>query len=67
MNKIPSIGFLATGIILLVYGFDASNSFASSLTQAVTGSSTDKSIWLIALGVIGILSGAFGLYFRRSS
>jgi hypothetical protein len=66
MNKIPSIAFLAVGIILLVYGLNASNSISSSVTNAVSGSPTNKSIWLIALGVIGILSGGFGLFIRRS-
>ncbi len=66
MSKIPSIAFLVIGIVLLVYGIDASNSVSSSLSNAVTGSPTDKSIWLIVLGVLGILSGGFGLFFRRS-
>ena len=67
MNKIPSVAFLTAGIILLVYGLNASNSITSSVSQAVTGSPTDKSIWLIVVGVIGILSGAFVLFYRRSS
>jgi hypothetical protein len=66
MSKIPSIAFLIIGIILLVYGLDASNSVSSSVSNAVTGSPTNKSIWLIALGVLGILSGGFGLFFRLS-
>jgi Protein of unknown function (DUF3185) len=66
MTKVPSIAFLAAGIILLVYGLNASNSLTSSVTQAVSGSPTDKSIWLIVLGVIGILTGSFGLFFRRT-
>jgi LPXTG-motif cell wall-anchored protein len=66
MSKIPSIAFLIVGIVLLVYGLDASNSFSSSVSNAVTGSPTNKSIWLIVLGVVGILSGGFGLFFRRS-
>jgi len=66
MSKIPSVAFLIIGIILLVYGLDASNSFSSSVSNAVTGSPTNKSIWLIVLGVLGILSGGFGLFFRRS-
>jgi hypothetical protein len=66
MSKIPSIAFLAAGIILLVYGLDASNSFSSSVTQAMSGTPTNKSIWLIVLGVLGILSGTFGLFFRKA-
>jgi uncharacterized membrane protein len=66
MSKIPSIAFLTVGIILLVYGLDASNSITSSVTQAVNGAPTNKSIWLIVLGVVGILSGGFGLFIRRT-
>jgi hypothetical protein len=66
MSKIPSIAFLAAGIILLVYGLDAKNSLTSSVSQAVNGAPTDKSIWLIVLGVIAILCGTVGLFFRRT-
>jgi LPXTG-motif cell wall-anchored protein len=66
MSKIPSLAFLIAGIVLLVYGLNASNSVTSSVTQAVSGTPSDKSIWLIVLGVIGILSGGVGLFFRRS-
>jgi len=66
MTKIPSIAFLAVGILLLIYGLNASNSVSASVSQAVTGSPTDKSIWLIVLGIVGILCGGFGLFFRRA-
>jgi hypothetical protein len=66
MSKIPSIAFLIIGIVLLVYGLDASNSVSSTVSNAVTGSPTNKSIWLIVLGVLGIISGGFGLFFRRA-
>jgi hypothetical protein len=66
MTKIPSIAFLVIGIILLVYGIDASNSFSSSVTQAVSGTPSDKSMWLIVLGILGILSGTFGLFLRKA-
>lgn len=66
MTKIPSIAFFVAGIILLVYGLDASNSFTSTITQAVSGTPTDRSIWLIVIGVLGILSGTFGLFLRKT-
>jgi hypothetical protein len=66
MPKITSIALLIVGIILLVYGINASNSVSSSLTQAVNGAPTNKTIWLIALGVIGIISGGVGIFFRRA-
>ena len=65
MTRIPPIAILVAGIILLVYGLQASNSVTSSVTQAVSGSPTNKTIWLIVLGVIGILSGGAGLVFGR--
>jgi hypothetical protein len=66
MTKIPAIALLIVGVILLVYGLNASNSFSSSVSQAVSGTPTDKSIWLIAVGVIGIVAGGVGLFFRRT-
>ncbi len=44
MSKIPSVAILVVGIILLVYGLNASDSAASAVSNAVTGSPTDKSI-----------------------
>ena len=66
MSKIPSIAFLIVGVILLVYGLNASDSFSSSVSNVVSGTPTDKSIWLIVLGVIGVVAGGVGLIFRRS-
>ena len=67
MSKVPSVAFLIVGVILLIYGLSAAGSFSSSVTEAVTGAPTNKSIWLIVLGVLGIISGGVGLLFRRSS
>jgi energy-converting hydrogenase Eha subunit C len=66
MSRIPSIALLVAGIILLVYGLNASDSISSSVSRAVSGTPTDKTVWLIALGVIGIIAGGVGLVFRRS-
>jgi hypothetical protein len=66
MPRITSIAFLVVGVILLVYGLNASDSFGSSINRAVNGAPSDKAIWLIAGGVLGIISGAFGIFFRRS-
>jgi hypothetical protein len=66
MPRITSIAILAVGIILLVYGLNASNSISSSVSRAVSGAPTDKTVWLIALGIIGIVTGGFGLVFRKA-
>lgn len=66
MNKALSIAFLIAGIVLLIYGLNASHSAASHVSNAVSGTPTDRSIWLIVLGVVGIIGGGIGLL-RRSS
>jgi hypothetical protein len=66
MSKIASIAILVVGILLLVYGLNGSSSVSSSVSRAVTGAPTDKTVWLIALGVIGVITGGFGLVFRKA-
>lgn len=64
MNKPLSIALLVVGVILLVWGLQASSSVASDVSEAVTGSPTDRSIWLIVLGVLAAIIGGFGLLRR---
>ena len=66
MNKPFSIAILAVGIVLLIFGINAHGSIVSSAKEAITGTPTDKSIWLIVLGIIGIIVGGVGSFFRRS-
>ena len=59
--KAVSIALLIAGIILLIYGINASNSVASSVKNAVTGTPTDHSVWLIVGGAVAGGIGLFGL------
>ena len=61
MNKAVSIALLAAGIAMLVFGFQASNSFSSDVSRAFTGSPTDKSMWLLIGGGVAAVLGLFGL------
>ena len=65
MNKALSLAILVAGIILLIFGINAHESVASSAKELVTGTPTDKSIWLIVAGVVAILVGGFSS-FRRA-
>ena len=67
MNKILSLALLIVGIVLLIFGINAHDSLASSAKEAVTGAPTDKSIWLIVLGLIGIIVGGLTTLFGRSN
>ena len=66
MSKSLALAVLVVGAILLVWGINSANSAGSEVSEALTGAPTDKSIWLIALGALGALAGAFSL-FRRGT
>jgi hypothetical protein len=67
MNKALALTILVVGIVLLIFGINAHDSLASSAKEAVTGTPTDKSIWLIILGIVGIVVGGFNSLFRRGN
>lgn len=64
MNKPLAIALLVGGIVLLFFGFNASQSFSSDVSRAFTGSPTDKSVWMLVLGAIATIAGIFGLATR---
>lgn len=59
-NKAIGLGLLAVGIILLVFGLNASDSIGSQMKEFFTGTPTDKSVWMILggvlLGVVGLVA-----------
>ncbi len=60
-NKIIALALLVCGIVLVVYGVSASESFSSDVSRFFTGSPTDKTIWLLIGGIVAIAAGLFGL------
>ena len=52
MNKIFGIGLLAGGVVLMIFGIQATNSFSSEVSRFFTGSPTDKAIWMVIVGVV---------------
>lgn len=67
MNKIFSIIILVIGVVLIVLGASAFESFNSDISRIFTGSATDKSFWLLILGFILSITGILGILFRRSN
>jgi hypothetical protein len=65
MNKAISLALLAGGIVLIVYGMQASDSVGSGVSRFFTGSPTDKTMWLLIGGIVAAIFGASGLF--RSS
>lgn len=67
MSKPLSLAILTAGVVLLLFGLQAGNSFASDAKEAFTGTPTDKSMMLIVVGLLGIVVGGVSAFFRRSS
>ena len=61
MNRAVSFVLLAGGILLIVLGINASNALSSDISRFFTGSPTDKSMWLLAGGVLTSVIGVMGL------
>ena len=61
MNKPLSLALLAGGIVLLIFGVNASHSFGSDVSRFFTGSPTDKAIWMMVVGVVAAVAGLVGL------
>lgn len=61
MNKLISLALLCGGIVLLVYGVNASESIGSDFSRIFTGSPTDKTVWLLVGGGVAAILGAGGL------
>ena len=64
MNRIASLALLAGGIVLMIVGINATNSFGSDVSRFFTGSPTDKAVWMLIGGIIATIVG-LGLTLRR--
>jgi hypothetical protein len=58
MNKIISLALLIGGVVLIILGVQATESFNSDVSRFFTGSPTDKAIWML---IGGVVAGAIGL------
>tara|TARA_R110002073_G_scaffold133527_1_gene280979 strand:- start:419 stop:703 length:285 start_codon:yes stop_codon:yes gene_type:complete len=65
--RATSILFLVVGIILLVFGLNAGDSFASEVSETFTGNPTDRSMWLLIGGAALTVIGGVGLMRGRKS
>jgi hypothetical protein len=65
MNKAVGAALVAVGVILVIYGISASESFSSDVSRFFTGSPTDRTIWLFVGGAAALVVGLV-LMFQRS-
>ncbi len=60
MNKIVSLALLVGGVVLIVFGIQAMDSFSSDVSRFFTGSPTNKAVWLLIGGIAAAAIGLFG-------
>lgn len=58
-RKAVGLTLLIAGVVLLVFGVQASQSFASDVSETFTGSPTDRAIWMIVGGAASAVLGGF--------
>lgn len=61
MNKGISFALLAVGILLFIWGVNVSESLSSDASRLLTGTPTDKAVWLLIGGVGVAIVGLFGM------
>ena len=64
MNRAISVALLVAGVILIIFGINASLSFGSDVSRFFTGSPTDKTIWLFVGGAAALVAGLVMLFQR---
>ncbi|HXU76951.1 MAG TPA: DUF3185 family protein [Methylomirabilota bacterium] len=62
MNKIVSLALLVGGIVLIIVGVNATNSFSSDVSRFFTGSPTDKAVWMLIGGILAAVIGLVGTF-----
>jgi len=60
MNKIVSLALLVGGVVLIIIGVNATNSFSSDVSRFFTGSPTDKAVWMLIGGILAAVVGLAG-------
>ena len=65
MQKVVGVVCLVVGVLLLVWGYNISQSVTSQLKEAVTGSPTDRAIYFYIGGAVLSIVGFFQIFVGR--
>jgi uncharacterized membrane-anchored protein len=57
MNNMFSIILVVAGIVLVVFGVNAMDSFSSDVSRFFSGNPTDRSMWFLIGGIVAIAVG----------
>jgi LPXTG-motif cell wall-anchored protein len=56
MQSVVGIALLVVGVVLIIFGMQASASLGSRLSELFTGAPSDRTIWLVVAGaaIVGL-------------
>jgi uncharacterized protein DUF3185 len=57
MQSVVGIALLVVGVVLIIFGMQASASLGSRLSELFTGAPSDRTIWLLVAGVVAAILG----------
>lgn len=60
-NQLTGIILVVLGVVLLYFGWQASQSMADQVSESFTGRFTDSTMWYIIGGAVSLAAGAFML------
>ncbi len=66
MGKLIGIALLVVGALLLYWGYQTHESVGSQVTELVTGSPSDRSMWLLLGGAGCVIVGLYAMMRLRS-
>ena len=58
VNRIIGLVLVAVGVVLVVFGYNASQSVGERIFEGFTGRFTDQTMWFIIGGIAAIVGGA---------
>jgi LPXTG-motif cell wall-anchored protein len=57
MHSVVGIALLVIGVVLMIFGMQASASVGSRVSELLTGAPSDRTIWLLVAGVAAAMLG----------
>jgi hypothetical protein len=61
MNRIVSLALFVDGVVLIVFGMSATDSFSSDVSRLLTGSPTNQAVWMLIGGIVAAVLGLASL------
>jgi len=64
-QRLVGVVLLVVGILLLYFGWQASESLGDQISQTFTGRFTQEAMWYLIGGAAAAVAGAFMLFLKR--